>query len=488
MNITVENLSAGKIKSDVTIVSLFENEKLSGDNLAVNELTGGIINDYAIEKEKFKGKFGKTYMLSSPNNDTVTKVLIAGMGKASEFDISKLKELYSKTVKTLKTYENVSKVVTVLPEIPGLDVCEIAKALTESILNANYEFDKYKSDKKEKISEFVIACKNPNNFEKVKSAVEFGKISADCSSFTKNLVTDSPSEITPEKLAQIAKSLDLDEVKVYDDIKALKMGGFEAVSRGSANPPRFIHMKYTPENPEKRIVLIGKGITFDAGGLDLKPPASMLNMKDDMTGAATVLSIMKNIKKISPKSEVHALIAACENMPGCAAYKPGDILTARNGKTIEVDNTDAEGRITLADALSYACELKPDVIIDIATLTGACMVALGHVASGIMGNNDELVKKLIATGNKVGERFWEMPMFEEYAESIKSDVADMKNTGSRYGGASIAGLFLKNFVNDDIAWAHLDIAGTAFIDKPYKWFSKGSTGVAISTLVEYLSE
>ena len=245
-------------------------------------------------------------------------------------------------------------------------------------------------------------------------------------------------------------------------------------------------MKYKCENPKKKVAIIGKGLTFDSGGMDLKPPASMLNMKDDMSGAACVISVMGALAKLRPDIEVYGIVAACENMISGKAYKPGDILTAKNGKTIEVDNTDAEGRITLADALCFAEELRPDVIIDIATLTGACMVALGSVAGGIMGTNEELTKEIIKAANENGEKYWELPLYEEYFESLKSDIADMKNTGSRYGGASAAGVFLKNFVKNK-NWAHMDIAGTAHIDKPqYDILKKGATGAGVRTLLGWL--
>ena len=212
----------------------------------------------------------------------------------------------------------------------------------------------------------------------------------------------------------------------------------------------------------------------------------MLTMKDDMSGAACVLATMKAITALNPNVEVHGLIAACENMINGCAYKPGDILRAKNGKTIEIDNTDAEGRLTLADALCYASELGVDEIIDIATLTGACMVALGTQAAGIMGNNDEFVKKLIATANSAGERFWELPMWEDYGSSLKSSIADMKNTGSRYGGASTAGVFLKKFVSNP-CWAHIDIAGVAYMEKAQKEFIEGGTGAGVRTLVKYIA-
>jgi leucyl aminopeptidase len=231
----------------------------------------------------------------------------------------------------------------------------------------------------------------------------------DTINYARELITEPAQNITPAKLADIASELDLEEVKVYErtDIENMQMGAFAAVAQGSSHSPRFIHMEYISKKPKKKIVIIGKGITFDAGGLNIKPASSMLTMKDDMSGAAVVLSIMRNIKKFKPNVELHALIAACENMPSGSSYKQGDIVTAMNGKTIEIDNTDAEGRLTLADALCYAQQLNPDVIIDIATLTGACMVALGNVASGILGNNYDLIQKLIRCGEYGGERLWE---------------------------------------------------------------------------------
>ena len=211
----------------------------------------------------------------------------------------------------------------------------------------------------------------------------------------------------------------------------------------------------------------------------------MLTMRDDMSGAACILGIMSIIKEFNPQVEVHGLIAACENMPGGKAYKPGDILTAKNGKTIEVDNTDAEGRLTLADALCYACELGVDEVIDIATLTGACVVALGTHAAGILGNDQKLVEDLIETGKKNGEKLWQLPLWDEYFDSLKSDIADMKNTGSRWGGASAAGEFLQKFVKD-VKWAHIDVAGTAFLEKPQKEFIAGATGAGVRTILNYI--
>ena len=334
--------------------------------------------------------------------------------------------------------------------------------------------------------ELIIST--PRNFEQIEKSIRKGEIIGNATTFARNLINEPAQEIIPETLAQKAKTIDGIDTIIYDEnqIKEMGLNAYYAVAKGSANPPRLIYMKYTCPNPKKKIALVGKGLTFDSGGMDLKPPASMLNMKDDMSGAACVMATMKAIAQLQPEIEIHAIIAACENMISGKAYKPGDILTAKNGKTIEVDNTDAEGRITLADALCFAEELNPDVILDIATLTGACMVALGSVTSGIMGTNPELTKDIINTANENGEKFWELPLFDGYADNLKSDIADMKNTGSRYGGASAAGMFLKNFVKNN-NWVHMDIAGTAYIEKPqYDTLKKGATGVGVRTLVNWL--
>ena len=345
---------------------------------------------------------------------------------------------------------------------------------------ADYAFDKYKSEKATRVDEVTFGGVS-------EETVKAGKAIGEAMKFTRDLANEPAAYATPSKLAEVAKHLEGIETRVYDkpEIEEMKMGAFLAVGQGSAEAPKFIHMKYSVANPKKRIAIIGKGICFDSGGLDIKPASSMLTMRDDMSGAACVLGVMRALKEFSPEVEVHGLIAACENMPSGTSYKPGDILTAKNGKTIEVDNTDAEGRLTLADALCYACELGVDEVIDIATLTGACMVALGTHASGIMGNDEDLIHKIIEIGNKNGEKFWQMPMFKEYFDSLKSEIADMKNTGSRYGGASAAGVFLQEFVKD-VKWAHLDIAGTAFLEHGQAEFGKGATGAGVRTLLNYI--
>ena len=414
---------------EVLVTGKFEGEKTTVE----------LANKYAVDKDHFEGKFCETYLMHTLGQIPADKILIIGLGKKEEFDANKMRQAVAKSVKKLQQIK--------------------AK-------NACFDFD--------------------INADYGKSAA-IGALIANAMKLTRDLANESAQIVTPSKLAEVAKNLEGITTQIYDkdEIERMGMGAFLAVGQGSVNPPKFIHMKYTGKNVKRKIALIGKGICFDSGGLDIKPASSMLTMRDDMSGAACILGVMSALKYLEPDVEVHGIIAACENMPSGSSYKPGDILTAKNGKTIEVDNTDAEGRLTLADALCYACELGVDEVIDIATLTGACMVALGTVASGIMGNDEDMINRIIDTAKSSGETYWELPMFPEYKDSLKSDIADMKNTGSRQGGASIAGIFLKEFVSGP-KWCHIDIAGTAFLEKPQKEFIAGATGAGVRTFLNYL--
>ena len=451
-----------EVLCDVLVVNKFEGK----------ETSNALVNRFA--PESFQGKAGQMFVIHTQKEYPAEQILAIGLGQENNMDNNVVRENVAKAVK--KCIELKAK--TVAFDFDTDYSFGVPTVICASI--ANYHFDKYKTKKEHRISEIYLS--------NVSSDIEAAKIVADAMKFTRNLANEPAAFATPTKLAEIAQGIEGVETVVYDEpkIREMGMGAYLAVAQGSVQPPKFIHMKYVPQNPKKRIAIIGKGLCFDSGGLDIKPAASMLNMKDDMSGAACILGIMKVIAKLHPEVEVNGIIAACENMPSGSSYKPGDIVTAKNGKTIEVDNTDAEGRLTLADALCYACELGVDEVIDIATLTGACMVALGTVASGIMGNNDEFIKDLIKTGNYVGEKYWQLPMWQEYRDNMNSDVADMKNTGTRFGGASAAGMFLKEFVTDNVKWAHLDVAGTALIDRPQKEFCKGATGIGVRTILSYI--
>lgn len=449
---------------EVLVINKFQDEKTSQE----------LANTYAVEKDGFEGKFGQTYLLHTLGKIPADKILIVGFGKKEEFDANKMRLAVSKAVKKLQQIHAKNACF-------DFDVnCDYGKSAAIGALIADYAFDKYKTEKATRVEEITFAKFSEKD---VREGIIFGE----AMKFTRDLANEPAEYATPSKLAEIASNLDGITTKVYDkeEIERMGMGAYLAVGKGSAQAPKFIHMKYCGKNPKKKLAIIGKGICFDSGGLDIKPASSMLTMRDDMSGAACVLGVMRALSSLEPDIEVHGIIAACENMPSGTSYKPGDILRAKNGKTIEVDNTDAEGRLTLADALCYACELGVDEVIDIATLTGACVVALGTNVSGIMGNDEDLISTLIRVAESSGEKFWELPMYPEYKDSLKSDIADMKNTGSRQGGASIAGVFLKEFVNGP-KWAHIDIAGTAFLEKPQGEFISGSTGAGVRTILNYI--
>ena len=487
MIVKIENKSILDVNADVIIVNLFEGVKNpKGVTGVVDKAYNGIISDYVIKKENFEGKYGEVYKLPIVENGK--KIYIAGLGKQEEFTYTKIRNLTAKIVRNMSG--NAKKVVSILhgAGVAGLCPERCAQMITEGAISGTYSFDKYKAVKKENvIEEFIIAETDEEKFKAAEQGVKKGIVTAEAVNTARDLINESSQYLYPETLAEFAVKNSGVKTTVYnkEEIKKMGMNAFLAVGQGSVHEPKLIHMEYKCENPKKKIAIVGKGITFDAGGLDLKPAASMLTMRDDMSGAAAVICTMKAISILKPDVEVHAVVAACENMPSGSAYKPGDVITAKTGRTIEIDNTDAEGRVTLADALAYAEETGVDEIIDIATLTGACMVALGTVASGIMGNNDEKVKEFIKVAEKAGERFWQMPMYEEYGDVLKSDIADTKNTGGRMGGTSAAGIFLSKFIKDT-PWIHLDIAGTAFLDKANAEGIKGATAIGVRSLIKYI--
>jgi leucyl aminopeptidase len=323
-------------------------------------------------------------------------------------------------------------------------------------------------------------------------AVDHGIALAEATNFARDLVNEPPNVLTPSELANRASAMARQfglEYEILDrpEMQELGMGGLLGVAQGSVEPPKFIILRYrgAPQSEDKGIALVGKGITFDTGGISLKPAERMHEMKGDMAGAAAVIGAMYAIASLKPAINVTALVPTAENMPGGTAYRPGDILRIMNGKTIEIVNTDAEGRLVLADALSYAVKEGLSPIIDVATLTGGIVIALGSVMSGMFCNEEELSNEIIAAGQVAGEKFWPMPLDDEYKEAIQSDIADIKQTGGKYASAATAAKILEQFVGD-AQWAHLDIAGTDFIDtkKPYQ--EQGATGVAVRTLAEFI--
>ena len=377
---------------------------------------------------------------------------------------------------------------------------DLAVAAFEGVVLASYQFAEYserlRKQQRQRAVRRLIILIDPDNRTAVRAALREARHILDGVELTRRLVNQPAESMTPKTLVKEAQALaqasSRVSVRVMNRREAGRQGfnAFLAVARGSTEEPYIIHLTYVPSERDettKKVFLVGKGVTFDSGGLSIKPAESMEIMKDDMAGAATVLGVFSVLEKLSPNVEVHGVIAACENMPSGAAYRPGDILVAKGGKTIEVLNTDAEGRITLADALAYAAEFKPDAIVDVATMTGACIVALGSTVAGLMGNDEDLKEKLTVAAAKVGEGVACLPMPEEYKSWMESAVADMRNVSSvRAGGAITAAMFLSEFVGE-VPWAHLDIAGLSYAESvclPY--YCKGATGYGVRMLVEFL--
>ncbi len=364
---------------------------------------------------------------------------------------------------------------------------EAAKAIVEGAFVGNFEPDYYKSDRKDqKIEALTVVAKGD-----LQKAIDEARIVGESQNFVRDLVNEPSNRMTPTVLGERAKKMAQEvglkcEVYGADKIKDLKMGAFWSVAQGSDEPPALIVLRYEPAGaPEKPVLgLVGKGVTFDTGGISIKPADGMEKMKYDMAGGATMIGVMRAIALLKPKIKVTAIICATENMPSGKAQKPGDVQIAMSGKSIEIINTDAEGRLVLADGLFYARQLGCTHLIDAATLTGAVVVALGYVNAGIFANDDKMYERFKGALDKAGEKMWRLPLDEEYKESIKSTIADIVNSGGRWGGSITAAMFLKEFA-EETPWIHLDIAGTAWTEEAKPWIAKGPSGIALRSLVEF---
>ena len=446
---------------------------------------GNELYSYLKEKELFNGKFNEIYTDLSPNGENI---ILLGLGDESKLTLDSFRNAFHKVGKKLMENKIESAGLTI-PKFEGLCYKATMTAITEGLLHSEYSFDKYLSEKKVKpCVEEVYFDVLDDKREKVLEGIKEAEILIEGIFLARDLVNERPMHMYPEVLANAAKD-NLEELGIKVDIynkaqiEKLGMEAFLAVSEGSSKEPRFFVMTYTgdPDSDEK-IALVGKGLTYDSGGYALKPGASMDTMFNDMAGSATVIGAMKSIAKGKLKKNVVGLVAACENLISGAAYKNGDILGSLSGKTIEILNTDAEGRVTLADALWYAAkEIKADRIVDLATLTGACVVALGGLTSGAITNDDRLMAEVKEAADLSGEYVWQLPSHPEYKELIKGDFGDLKNTGGRGAGTITAGLFLEEFV-DEVPWVHLDIAGTAYDTSARGYLPKGATGIHVKTL------
>ena len=485
------------LKADVLIVGVFEGQKASPAVKRLDAALGGHLSLH-VKDDEFGGKELSSLAMHAHGKIPAKKIVLLGLGASKGFTAERLRRAAGAAVKTATAMKARSAAISLPFEKAICPPAEAAQAMIEGFFLAAYRFEKYRFNdgkKKEKRLETMIAVLPPSFTEaRMKTAEEHARALAEASGFARDLVNTPALDMTPKHLVEeagkVAASSPRIRLKTFDRAALQKMGcgGILAVAQGSQHEPYMLHLTYRPHGKtKKRIVLVGKGVTFDSGGLSLKPSEGMMDMKIDMAGAAAVLGVFKALAKLEPNVEVHGIAGLVENMPSGTAIRPGDIVRTMSGKTIEILNTDAEGRVTLADTLFYGSKLKPDMMIDLATLTGACMVALGQNVAGLMSNDAKLAQKLLEASSASGEQLWELPLVPEYAEMVKSKHADLKNiTGGRYGGAITAGLFLKEFVGET-PWAHLDIAGPAHEEKDHPDYRVwGASGFGVRLMLEYL--
>jgi leucyl aminopeptidase len=434
------------------------------------------------------GRMLEVTLLHHPAKLKAKRVLLLGGGKAKTFSASELRKLAGLAVRTLKG-KGLRSFAFLAPD-GKLKIEESVGAIVEGAFVGNFDSNTYQSDRKDQTIDALTVVASGDKTALQKSLDE-ASIIGESQNFTRDLVNEPSNHMTPTILAERARKMAQEvglkfEVFGGDKIQELKMGAFWGVAQGSDEPPALIILRYEPAGaPEKPVLgLVGKAVTFDTGGISIKPADGMEKMKYDMAGGAAMLGVMRAIALLKPKVKVTALICATENMPSGKAQKPGDIQTAMSGKTIEIINTDAEGRLVLADGLCYARQLGCTHLIDAATLTGAVVVALGYFNAGVFANDEKMYERFSKATAQAGEKFWRLPLDEEYKESIRSNIADIINSGGRWGGAITAAMFLKEFA-EDTPWMHLDIAGTAWMDDAKPWIAKGPSGIAVRSLVEF---
>jgi leucyl aminopeptidase len=448
-----------------------------------------------ISSGEVTAKLFEATLLHNPTGLKAKRLLLLGGGKAKTFSAAELRKLAGAAVRTLKG-KNIHSFALVLPE-NGIAAADAVRAVIEGAFVGEFDPGYYKSDRKDKEKEkietlTIVIPETSGDPKALEGALQAGRIVAESQNFARDLINEPSNRMTPTIMAERAKKMAADvglkcEVMDGDKIRQLKMGAFWGVSQGSDEPPALIVLRYEPQGAPKdvHLGLVGKGVTFDTGGISIKPADGMEKMKYDMAGAATMIGAMRAIALLKPKVKVTAIILATENMPSGKAQKPGDVQIAMSGKSIEIINTDAEGRLILADGLAYARQLGCTHLVDAATLTGAVVVALGYVNAGIFASTDDMYERFEKANKLAGEKMWRLPLDDEYKENLKSNIADMVNAGSRYGGAIFAAMFLKEF-SEDTPWIHLDIAGTAWMEDNKPWIAKGPTGIALRSLVEFV--
>jgi len=495
------SLKKSSFTAEALILAEFEQDKkkpkLSSLFSCIDKRLNGYLSD-ALREEEFEFKAAETLVIKLNSAErfnldmpSTKKIILLGLGDEKDFKTKNERKAVAALVRKVKSEKLSSFAIKPVSDL---------SLFVETAILVDYEFTKYKTEaKKDKKELAEILVLSDTASQKEKDVINRAEIIANATCKARDLVWEPACVVTPSYLAKEAKKIKAENitVKVLEkaDCEKLKMGSYLAVAAGSSEPPKFIEISYLPKGKiKKHIAIVGKGVTFDSGGLSLKPAKAMEMMKEDMSGAAATIAIMSALAELQPAGvQVTGIIAATENMPSGAAYKPGDVITAMNGKTIEVNNTDAEGRLTLADAVAYVSMKNPDEIIDIATLTGACITALGNVCAGLMTNNQPLLDRVKACADEQGERMWQLPLYDEYKEKLKSSIADLINAGSGgQAGAQNGGLFIREFIGkkakseEQIAWLHIDIAGPCWLEEAQDWSPKGASGIPVRTLLSYI--
>ena len=478
---------AADVDTDLLAVPIFEGEDLTARVPGLDDATAGTVGR-GIGSREIQGKLFELFLTPVVAGWRAQRIALIGAGKPADFDTERLRRVA--TTAALAAKQRRIKRIAFLHRSGGKDAAEV-QAIAEGLMLGNFSADRYKSGERATgpIDEAVVVSPG-GDVTLLERAVERGFILGECCNISRDLCNEPSNILTPsvfaDRAAEIGRAASLDvQILDEDEIARLGMGMLLGVARGSAEPPRVIVLRHDPVGAPAAPVLglVGKGITFDTGGISIKPADGMDRMKDDMSGGAAVITAMRAISLLQAPIKVIGVVPASENMPGGRAIKPGDVLTSASGKTVEVVNTDAEGRLILGDGLWYAQRLGATHLVDVATLTGACVIALGKVASGLFGQPDAWVDVIRRTAERAGDRCWPMPLYDDYAEQLRSEVADMVNSGGRPAGSCTAAMFLKEFAGG-LPWAHLDIAGTAWADENKPWQPKGATGVAVRTLAE----
>ena len=492
MDIKIEKGRAERYPCELLLLFSFESpERLEGPIQNVDLEWKGFISTL-MKQGDFKGELFECRLYYTHGVLPAKRVVLMGLGKRGEFELEKWRGAASKAGQFIRN-SGIKQFAFPIKKFDGLSEEELSESFVIGLLLGVYQFNEFKTLEREKIKEIgelILLGENNEEMKWIGDGLKTGQIISEAVTMARDLVNGPSNQVTPTVLAERARQIAKDhsmEIQVLevDQAEAMGMGAFVAVAKGSQEPGKFIVLEYNKGKGLDTIALIGKGITFDSGGISIKPSENMDRMKDDMSGAAAVLATLQAASKLQFPFHLVGLMPATENLPSGKAYKPGDILKTLSGQTVEVISTDAEGRLILSDALTYSLRYQPKAIVDLATLTGACVIALGDNAIGLFGNDESLLKQIEEASVKTGERVWRMPLWDEYFEYLKSDVADFRNVGTRAAGAIIGGIFLSKFV-EKIPWVHLDIAGPASIEKEKPYIPRGGTGVGVRLLLQLL--